>query len=318
LYVIPAARRVLVLRTKGLLRAILPWPMVAWCEAIYFALFGEIELRMVRHLCRPDQDSIDVGANIGTYLHAMKRHSRLVYAFEPVPWLAPVLAKKFGRGIVVENLALSRATSAAMLHIPIVDGAPITGLSTLSPSSAEKAAPGHDIEVATRPLDSVYDGDVGFIKIDVEGHEHSVLQGAWRTIARCRPRVLVEAEERHAPGSVRRVRAFFHRLGYRGYFVFHRHLEAIEQFDAQTMQRSEDIADYTLGAPRAQFDRYVNNFLFLPAEEPSTTITRLEASLSKPVSLDALTLWPSAHGTPKSPGSPPQRSRSRWGRVMRG
>ena len=119
MYVIPATRRVLVLRTKGLLRAILPWPMVAWCEAIYFALFGEIELRMVRHLCRPDQDSIDVGANIGTYL------------------------------------------------------------------------------------------------------------------------------------QVRRVRAFFHRLGYRGYFVFHRHLKAIEQFDAQTMQRSEDIADYTLGAPRA-------------------------------------------------------------------
>ena len=60
---------------KRSVRAILPWPMVAWCEGLYFAQFGEIELRIVKHLCRPDRDSIDVGANVGTYLHAMKRHS---------------------------------------------------------------------------------------------------------------------------------------------------------------------------------------------------------------------------------------------------
>src|SRR5947209_3295951 len=130
-------------RAKAWLHIVLPWPMVAWCERLYFAQFGEIELCMVKHLCRPDQDSIDVG------------------------------------------------------------------------------------------------GNVGFIKIDVEGHEHSVLQGAQRTIERCRPRVLIEAEERHAPGSVRRIQAFFRRFGYRGYFVFHRQLAPIERFDPARMQRSE-------------------------------------------------------------------------------
>ena len=268
-------------RAKAWLHMVLPWPMGPWCEQLYFAQFGEIECCMVKHLCRPDQNSIDVGANVGTYLHAMKRHSERVYAFEPVPWLAQLLPKKFGRKIVVENVALSDETSRALLHIPVVDGTPVTGLSTLSDDLAAKAALCRDIPVQTRPLDEVYSGDVGFIKIDVEGHEHSVLQGAQRTIERCRPRVLIEAEERHAPGSVRRIQAFFRRFGYRGYFVQHRRLAPIECFDPASMQRSEDIADYTLGVPRAHFERYINNFLFLPREEPGTTLAQLEAALTK-------------------------------------
>lgn len=274
-------KRALLKRANGCLRIVLPWPMVAWCEAIYFARYGEIELRMVKHLCRPDRDSIDVGANIGTYLHSMKRHSRRVYAFEPIPWLAQLLAKKFGTKVVVKSVALSRDANDAVLHIPAIDGRPVTGLSTLSEDLAAQRMPYCDIPVETRPLDEVYSGDVGFIKIDVEGCEQSVLQGAQRTIERCRPRVLVEAEERHAPGSVVRIQDFFHRLGYRGYFVFRRHLEPIECFDPEKMQRSRDIADYTLGVPRARFEGYINNFLFLPSEEPSKTLLQLEEALLK-------------------------------------
>jgi hypothetical protein len=33
--------------------------------------------------------------------------------------------------------------------------------------------------------------------------------------------------------------------------------------------------------PRAQFERYINNFLFLPREEPSTTLAQLEEALTK-------------------------------------
>ena len=48
------------------------------------------------------------------------------------------------------------------------------------------------------------------------------------------------------------------------------------------MQRSEDIADYTLAVCRvARFERYINNFLVLPGEEPSTTLPQLEAALTK-------------------------------------
>jgi FkbM family methyltransferase len=277
----PSTKRVLMQRAKASVRAVLPWPVIAWCEELYFSQFGEIELRMVKHLCRPDQDAIDIGANVGTYLHSMRRHSRRVYAFEPVPWLAHALGRKFGRKIIVKNVALSREESSAVLHIPVIDGTPVTGLATLSDDVAAKDMPCRDIAVETKLLDDVYAGDVGFIKIDVEGHEDSVLQGAERTIDRCRPRVLVEAEERHVPGSIGRVHAFFRRFGYRGYFVFQRHLAPIEHFDCERMQRSEDIAAYELGLPRAHFDHYVNNFLFLPPDEPATTLTHLQAALTE-------------------------------------
>ena len=39
--------------------------------------------------------------------------------------------------------------------------------------------------------------NVGFIKIDVEGHEHAVLEGATKTIKRNMPNLLVEMEEKH-------------------------------------------------------------------------------------------------------------------------
>ena len=55
----------------------------------------------------------------------------------------------------------------------------------------------------------------------------------------------------------------------------------IECFDRAKMQRSEDIADYTLGVPRARFEHYINNFLFLPGEEPNTTLPQLEEALTK-------------------------------------
>ena len=48
-----------------------------------------------------------------------------------------------------------------------------------------------------RRLDDLALGDVGFVKIDVEGHELAVLRGAAETLQRNRPPLLVEAEERH-------------------------------------------------------------------------------------------------------------------------
>ena len=52
-------------------------------------------------------------------------------------------------------------------------------------------------------LDNVYRGRAGFIKIDVEGHEQAVLDGAVETIRRCKPRMLVEIDDRLSPADLR-------------------------------------------------------------------------------------------------------------------
>jgi hypothetical protein len=60
--------------------------------------------------------------------------------------------------------------------------------------------------------------DVSFIKIDVEGHELSVLEGGVRTIANNRPVLWVEIEQRHLSRPMSDVFEFIKSLGYDGGF----------------------------------------------------------------------------------------------------
>jgi FkbM family methyltransferase len=263
------------------LRAFCPPPLRRWRERRYFLRTGEIELRIVPLLCRRDRDGIDVGANEGAYLHAMIPHARQVIAFEPIPELAASLARKFGTRVVIHPIALSCAAGTATLRIPIVQGSSVTGLASLLPDPVATVRPHDEIAVQTQPLDAIYGGDVGFIKIDVEGHEEAVLDGAAATIARCRPRLLVEMEERFAPGVIDRGCAWFARMGYRGFYIHDRRVLPLEGFDPQALQQARDVAEFVGAAPRASLHDYVNNFLFLPAEESAELARAIGTSLAR-------------------------------------
>ena len=266
-------------RAKAAARDFCPKSLLLWREARYFEKYGERELRLVRHLCHRERDAVDVGAHEGSYVYFMKRYARRVYAFEPVPSLAEALAWKFAPRVVVRNIALSRESGTAILRIPMLDDAPVTGLASLANGAAAAAVT--EIAVQTRPLDEVFAGDAGFIKVDVEGHEEAVLDGAAKTIARCRPRLLIEIEEGRVPGAPARIHAFLRRFNYRGYFVCGRTLASFETFDAAKMQRPADIAGFRVGVPRQSFDRYCNNFLFLADEEAEPLSARIAAALKR-------------------------------------
>jgi FkbM family methyltransferase len=264
------------------LRTFCPQAVLNWREARFYGRYGEVELHLLEFLCRRDQDAIDVGANDGSYVHYLRRHARQVIAFEPMPALARALRRKFARGVVVESLALSDKTGTVSLCMPVVDGVVVTGCSTVS-SKASAAYPAHRaIEVPMDRLDNVYDDQVGFIKIDVEGHEQAVLDGAVETVRRCRPRMLVEVDERLSPGGLKRAKAYFGDLGYRGYYVRKGRLEQIDQFSIAEFQQPRNLPDLT--APlqqRERFGRYIYNFIFLPPDEPAQTLQRLSDRLSR-------------------------------------
>lgn len=275
-----AAQHEFLRRAKAAARDFCPKPLLLWREARYFEKYGERELRLVRHLCHRERDAVDAGAHEGSYVHFMKRHARRVFAFEPVPSLAEALAWKFAPRVVVRNIALSRESGTVILRIPLLDGAPVNGLASLN-GGAETAMAVTEIAVQARPLDEVFAGDAGFIKVDVEGHEEAVLDGAAKTIARCRPRLLIEIEEDRVPGAPARIHAFLRRFNYRGYFVSGRTLASFETFDPATMQRPADIVGFQAGVPRQSFDRYCNNFLFVADEEAEPLSARIEAALRR-------------------------------------
>jgi hypothetical protein len=113
--------------------------------------------------------------------------------------------------------------------------------------------------VRTTTLDAALaNSDVGFIKIDVEGAEHSVLVGGRQLIARCRPVVLVEA---NTPDAVAAISSFFEPLGYTGFFVREGRTFGLREFKAY-MQNPLLLEE---PVPRRQM-RFLNNFFFAPGE----------------------------------------------------
>ena len=262
--------------------ALCPMRVRNWREERYCAKYGEVELHLVEFLCRADEYAIDVGANVGTYVHSLRRYARRVIAYEPIPAMTEELRRKFGRNVDVHVVALSDGAGVVELRIPLIEDQEVLGCSTIAPEAAADYPVCRTIEVRTDRLDDVYRGQVGFMKIDVEGHELAVLRGARETIRRCQPRLLVEVEERLSPGGVLRTASFLAELGYRGYYVHGRQLEPIERFSAATLQHPAKQPDLT--APLSESHRsasYVNNFIFLPPDEPAETRDLMAARLAR-------------------------------------
>lgn len=230
----------------------------------------EPEIALLPILCRPDRAGFDVGASDGAYsVHMVGRVSRCV-AFEPRSWSAEYLrqlARHAGLPIEVEEVALSNLEGRAQLRIPTE----FQDFSTIEAANAFRSPElrGSRIvsaEVITRRLDSYAEStQVGFIKVDVEGHEAACLKGAETLLAEHRPRLIVEAEERHRPGAVQDLFDVMAAYEYAGFFTSEGRLYSVDEFNLDVHQNpinADGWARTQLPAPI-----YVNNFILIPGEE---------------------------------------------------
>ncbi|WP_374302087.1 FkbM family methyltransferase [Paracoccus sp. (in: a-proteobacteria)] len=174
---------------------------------------GEPELHLLPRLCSRSAWSIDVGANTGVYSWHLARWSAGVTAFEPQPDHARFLARAFGRRVAVEQIALSDAPGEAVLRVPMETWQ--DGRATIEPRNALAHLRVREYRVSCRRLDAYDFPAVGLIKVDVEGHELAVLKGAEGLLARDRPHLIVEAEDRHRPHAFETLNDFLAPLGYR-------------------------------------------------------------------------------------------------------
>ena len=155
---------------------------------------------------------IDVGANIGDYSRVAALHFAEVHAFEPIPELAAKLRRELPAHVIVHQLAASDRVGEAVLRIPRPEGREVTGLASLNhPADADGM---REVVVPTRPLDTLRLGRPDAVKIDVEGFEATVLEGAAGLIASHRPALIIEIEDRQHPG---RTLSVFRRLWEAGY-----------------------------------------------------------------------------------------------------
>jgi FkbM family methyltransferase len=236
------------------LKALLVPARVQLLWELWRARAREPELALIPRLAQPGRIAIDAGANRGVWAEAMRPHVAAVHAFEPNPKMARLLRAGAAPGVVAHAIALSDGDGEAVLRIP--RGA--RGFSNQGASLAEARVAGRafaTLRVAARPLDALGLGPVGLIKIDVEGHELAVIEGARRTLARDRPALVVEIEERHCGLPLPRAIAAIAAHGYRGFALLAGALTPVGRIDLAACQAP--------GAPRGA---YLFNWVFLPEE----------------------------------------------------
>jgi FkbM family methyltransferase len=229
------------------------------------SLHGQVNYRLIDHLLKRGMSVIDVGASNGVFTTRFLQLVGLdgvVYAIEPHPAnreLLESIAKRHPQ-VWPEYVAASDRSGTAHLVVPIQNGIAHTGLSRLDPDQTR-----HDVEtfvVETRRLDDIVPqlNAISFLKIDVEGHEIQVLQGATRILA-SRPMLLVEIEQRHSAGELNATVDWILQLGYDGWALFEKGLRPINCFNLERDQ----TAFLTQGFQDMMPTGYVNDFLFLPS-----------------------------------------------------
>ena len=184
-------------------------------------------------------------------------------AFEASPNLVAQLKSAMPQNVHIHNVALSDRAGTAELWVPS-GGKGSEGRSSIEPSW-QPASGGSFQSVAAERLDAFDLGDVGFVKIDVEGHELAVLRGADRLLATQRPNLLVEVEQHGVEGDpFAEVVEFLEGYGYRGSFLKDGSWHPIEEFDrVATRAMADRVAKHGYVANMIwNARRYVHNFLF--------------------------------------------------------
>jgi FkbM family methyltransferase len=164
----------------------------------------ERELAYLERLVSPGTTVVDAGANYGIYTVAAARlvgPSGRVLSFEPGSQAFSVLKKNIKinqfQNVRAYHVALSDKNGKARLYHSEHGQ---TSFSLGYPKNARVAFE----EVTTRTLESVLEeegaGQVGLIKLDVEGAEELVLRGVEKIIVHSRPIIIMEMNAFAAEG----------------------------------------------------------------------------------------------------------------------
>jgi FkbM family methyltransferase len=183
---------------------------------------GEPELAILAELLPHGGTAVDVGANLGFFAFALADVADSVIAFEPNPDYA-YFARWMLRGRAeVHEFALSDRSGRGTLFVPLSDGGVtlhLAGSLNRTTHSQFPKVKTYDVEVRT--LDEFRLADVRFVKVDVEGAECEVLDGARATIARDRPILLLELLSGTQQNPVACTAAICDRFGYDAFIVQH-------------------------------------------------------------------------------------------------
>lgn len=141
--------------------------------------------------CAKRRTAVDVGAHVGLFSFFMARDFQRLHAFEPIArhrecWQANMRQHPNLANTTLYDCALGREHAG----VALLPGLASSGDTRVDPTQAGT--------IRQARLDDFKLTEVDFIKIDCEGYEQFVIEGAAETIARSLPVIMVEQKPGHA------------------------------------------------------------------------------------------------------------------------
>ena len=143
---------------------------------------------------------IDAGANVGMWTRNLMNDFETVHCFEPNPMFIECWHKNIpsDKNAILHEVGLGEAESTANFSQPLDQKLQRTSGS-----------------VKIKTLDSYELSDIDFVKIDVDGYEDLLLQGAKETLANNDPVINIEMKRAKRPEVCKVAQKILRKLGYK-------------------------------------------------------------------------------------------------------
>ena len=183
------------------------------------------EIKLIKSKVDFNSVFFDIGANTGIYSYALSQvvNPKNLYMFEPQIDLYKILLSFFKKSNIY-NIALSNENSLVEFKIPYINDKKYKTRGTLRVNFVEEDETNFKkINVKSEKLDDfVLKNDINkidFIKIDVEGFEEEVIDGAQETIIKLKPKLMIEIEQRHHKKNINLIINKICKFGYECFFI---------------------------------------------------------------------------------------------------
>lgn len=226
---------------------------------------GDLATALTDHFVGGGAVTVDVGASWGLFSYHLARKvggSGAVFSYEPHPLNTAALEKlaRARPNVYFRPVAVSDMTGSTDMQVPVFGHRHVTAQSSIAHGfDGQHGVRVEKVAVPTVRLDDeIVDRQVDFIKIDVEGHELSVLRGASAMLREYLPPMLIEIEQRHLDHPIEDVFTEVEDIGYSLYFIDGPAIRAIDEFDLKKHQLSSIVPnEFT---PFSMPEGYVYNF----------------------------------------------------------
>jgi len=215
----------------------------------------EIEIKLLEHLLpiffnkSLEPIIMDIGANIGGYSYYLapliSELNGKCIAFEPGSNTYNRLIQNVSsESFIPERLAISNLNGSLDLYLPTSHGCSSFVYRPEFEGVATEKVPVCRLDdyVTNNELNNVC-----FIKIDVEGYEIEVIEGAIQTIKKYQPILLCESENRHISHTGKSTQMFIERMkqmNYKGYVISKKTFEILSVNEIKIPEGKNDNETY--------------------------------------------------------------------------